>query len=152
MSLFFEYLKFLIFGDDQKKEEKILLVAEECATELLMQISEAGLSYSTEDKLKNKLTSKTVTAFMFGFISYYAEKNKLNNSKNTWSLTVLVFHKVYNSDQYGLAKYGEQLEIIKEIIRNNESKNWIMEGKNAALYGKENKINLFTSFLIGGSS
>ena len=52
MSLFFEYLKFLIFGDDQKKEEKILLVAEECATELLMQISEAGLSYSTEDKLK----------------------------------------------------------------------------------------------------
>jgi hypothetical protein len=64
----------------------------------------------------------------------------------------LVFHKVYNSDQYGLAKYGEQLEIIKEIVRNNESKNWIMEGKNAALYGKENKINLFTSFLIGGSS
>ena len=152
MSLFFEYLKFLIFGDDQKKEEKILLVAEECATELLMQISEARLSYSAEEKLKNKLTSKTVTAFMFGFISYYAEKYKLNNSKNTWSLTVLVFHKVYNSDQYGLAKYGEQLEIIKEIVRNNESKNWIMEGKNAALYGKENKINLFTSFLIGGSS
>lgn len=152
MSLFFGYLKFLIFGDDQKKEEKVLLVAEECATELLMQISEARTSFSTEDKLKSKLTSKTVTAFIFGFISYYAEKYKLSNSKNTWSLTVLVFQKVYNSNQYGSAKYGEQLEILKEMIKYNENKNWIIEGKNAALYGNENKINLFTHFLIGGSS
>lgn len=151
--LLLDYLKFLIFGKSEQTDQIISIVAKECSEDLLAQISQAKSAYSSEVILKDKLCSENVTAFIFGFVNDYAERNKIKHPKQIWSVTVRVFHIIFDKNNYGQSEgaYGIQLTILQDLMKKDACKTWMVEGKNAAFYGRNGGMKLFAAFLEGAS-